>query len=101
VKRYVSGLSKADPAQDHGIPDGVFLVRVEHVQYWHAQKPHFSLLFLVLEQKTSEAAGSLHGFTPLPKPFGSSIGFYEILDTMRSYSDATRLTIRISSGSLA
>lgn len=50
MKRYISGLGKADPAPDHGIPDGVFLVRVEHAQYrWQAQKSHFSLLFLVLE----------------------------------------------------
>ena len=50
MKRYVSGLSKADPAPDHGIPDGVFLVRVERAQYrWHAQRPYFSLVFLVLE----------------------------------------------------
>ena len=50
MKRHVSGLSKADPAPDHCIPDGVFLVRVERAQYrWHAQKPYFSVLFLVLE----------------------------------------------------
>ncbi len=49
MRRYVSGLSKADPAQDHGVPDGVFLVRVERVQYRHAQKAYFSFLFLVLE----------------------------------------------------
>ena len=49
MKRHVSGLSKADPAQDHGVPDGVFLVRVERVQYRHAQKPYLSLVFLVLE----------------------------------------------------
>ena len=50
MKRYVSGLGKADPAPDHGIPDGVFLVRVERAQYrWQAQKSHFSLVFLVLE----------------------------------------------------
>ena len=49
MRRYVSGLGKADPAQDHGVPDGVFLVQVERVQYRHAQKPYLSLLFLVLE----------------------------------------------------
>jgi hypothetical protein len=49
-ERYVSGLSKADPAPEQGIPDGVSLVRVERAQYrWHAQKPYFSILFLVLE----------------------------------------------------
>ena len=49
MKRHVSGLSKADPAQDHGVPDGVFLVRVERLQYRHARKAYLSLLFLVLE----------------------------------------------------
>ena len=50
MKRYISGLSKADPAPDQGIPDGVFLVRVERAQYrWHSQKPYFSVLFVVLE----------------------------------------------------
>jgi len=52
MKRHVSGLSKADPAPDHGIPDGVFVVRVERGQYrWNAQKPYFSVLFLVLEPR--------------------------------------------------
>ena len=50
MKRYVSGLSKADPASDHDIPDGVFLVRVERAQYrWQAHKSYLSLVFLVLE----------------------------------------------------
>ena len=50
MRRYITGLSKADPAPDQGIPDGVFLVRVERAQHrWRAQKPYFSVLFLVLE----------------------------------------------------
>ncbi len=50
MKRYVSGLSKADPAPEQGMRDGMFLVRVEHAQHrWQPQKPYFSVLFLVLE----------------------------------------------------
>jgi hypothetical protein len=34
------------------LADGVYLVRVERVQYrWNAQKPHYSLRFAVLEPK--------------------------------------------------
>ena len=33
-------------------PDGVYLVRVERVQYrWHGQKPYYSVRFAVLEPK--------------------------------------------------
>ena len=50
MKRYVSGLSKADPTPDQGIPDGVFLVRVERAQHrWQAHKPYFCVQFFVLE----------------------------------------------------
>ena len=50
MKRYVSGLSKADTSPDQSIPDGIFLVRVERAQHrWRAQKPYLSILFLVLE----------------------------------------------------
>ena len=55
MKRYVSGLSKANPAPDQGIPDGIFLVRVERGQHrWQAQKPYFSVLFLVLDPKETQ-----------------------------------------------
>jgi hypothetical protein len=34
------------------LPEGLFLVRVERVRYrWHAQKPYYSLQFVVLEPK--------------------------------------------------
>jgi hypothetical protein len=52
MKRYVSGLSQASTSPVEGLPDGLFLVRVERAQYrWHAQKPYFALVFSVLEPK--------------------------------------------------
>jgi hypothetical protein len=52
MKRYVSGLSQATPCPVEGLPDGLFLARVERAQYrWHAQKPYFALVFSVLEAK--------------------------------------------------
>jgi hypothetical protein len=57
MKRYVSGLSQATSCPVEGLPDGLFLVRVERAQYrWHAQKPYFALVFSVLEPK--EFAGN-------------------------------------------
>jgi hypothetical protein len=57
MKRYVSGLSQASSSPVEGLPNGLFLVRVERAQYrWHAQKPYFALLFSVLEPK--ELAGT-------------------------------------------
>ena len=50
MRRHITGLSNADPAPEQGMPDGIFLVRVERAQHrWQFQKPYFSVLFLVLE----------------------------------------------------
>jgi hypothetical protein len=55
VKRRFPGLHQASQPQ---VPDGVYLVRVHRAQYrWHAQKPFYSLQFVVLEPK--QVAGSL------------------------------------------
>jgi hypothetical protein len=52
MKRYISGLNQANGSTIEGIPDGLFLVRVERAQYrWHAQKPYYLLRFAVLEPK--------------------------------------------------
>ena len=52
MKRYVSGLSQATTSRAESLPDGLFLVRVEHAQYcWHGQKSHYAVLFSVLEPK--------------------------------------------------
>jgi hypothetical protein len=52
VKRYVSGLSQASVSPVEGLPDGLFLVRIERAQYrWHAQKPYLAIVFSALEPK--------------------------------------------------
>jgi hypothetical protein len=52
MKRYVSGLSQASASPIEGMPNGLFLVRVERAQYrWHARKPYFAVVFSVLEPK--------------------------------------------------
>jgi hypothetical protein len=56
MKRRIQGLKEiARPSAD-GVPDGLFLVRVDRAQYrWHAQKPFYALQFSVLEPR--EIAG--------------------------------------------
>jgi hypothetical protein len=50
MNRYVSGLSQASASPVEGLPDGLFLVRIERAQYrWHAQKPYLAVVFSVLE----------------------------------------------------
>jgi len=52
MKRYVSGLNRANASATEGLPNGLFLVRVERAQYrWHAQKPFYAFVFTVLEPK--------------------------------------------------
>jgi hypothetical protein len=52
MKRYVSGLNQASASPVEGLPDGLFLVRIERAQYrWHAQKPCFAFVFSALEPK--------------------------------------------------
>jgi hypothetical protein len=52
MKRYVSGLSQASASAVEGLPDGLFLVRIERAQYrWHAQKPYFAVVLSVVEPK--------------------------------------------------
>src|SRR5438046_2524340 len=52
MRRYFESLRPADRSAIDSVPDGLFLVRVERVQYrWHAQKPYYQLGFAVLEPK--------------------------------------------------
>lgn len=52
MKRYVSGLNQASASPIKGLPDGLFLVRVERAQHrWHGQKRFYALIFSVLEPK--------------------------------------------------
>jgi hypothetical protein len=50
MKRYVSGLNQASACASDGLTDGLFLVRVERIQYrWHRQKPFYAIQFSVIE----------------------------------------------------
>jgi hypothetical protein len=50
MKRRFPGLHRT--VESDTIPDGVYLVRVEQVQYrWNAHKPFYAVRFLVLEPK--------------------------------------------------
>jgi hypothetical protein len=50
MKRYVSGLNQASACASDGLANGLFLVRVERIQYrWHRQKPFYAVQFSVLE----------------------------------------------------
>ena len=50
MKRRFAGLQEADSANP--MQDGIFLVRVQKVEYrWHAQKPFYILRLCVIEPK--------------------------------------------------
>jgi hypothetical protein len=52
MKRYISGLNQATASPTDGMPDGLFLIRVERAQHrWHGQKRFYALIFSVLEPK--------------------------------------------------
>ncbi len=50
MKRCVPGISATAEESRPAVPDGIFLVRLDHAQHrWHAQKPFYVLRLLVLE----------------------------------------------------
>jgi len=50
MKRQIAGLHAADRCANDQIPDGVFLVRVQRVQFRRqAQKPYYTLNLAILE----------------------------------------------------
>jgi hypothetical protein len=52
MRHHFDSLHPADRSAINSIPDGLFLVRVERVQYcWHASKPYYSIRFAVLDPK--------------------------------------------------
>jgi hypothetical protein len=53
MRRRFQGLHQADQSASGEISDGLFLVRVQRIQYrWHARKPYYLICFAVLEPKT-------------------------------------------------
>jgi len=52
MRRHIPGLHETDPSSCGGVPDALYLVRVDRAQYrWHAQKPHYLLRFAVVEPR--------------------------------------------------
>ena len=52
MRRYFESLRPADRSAIDSVPDGLFLTRIDRVQYrWHAQKPYYSIRFAVLEPR--------------------------------------------------
>jgi hypothetical protein len=50
MKRQISGLHAADRCAAGQIPDGLFLVRVQRIQFRRqAQKPYYTLTLVILE----------------------------------------------------
>jgi hypothetical protein len=50
MKRQITGLHAADPCAADQVPDGVFLVRVQRVQFRRqAPKPYYTLALVILE----------------------------------------------------
>jgi hypothetical protein len=50
MKRQIAGLDAADRCASDQIPDGIFLVRVQQVQFRRqAQKPYYTLNLAILE----------------------------------------------------
>ena len=61
MKRQFAGLNQANGSSTEGVPDGLYLARVQRVQYrWHKQKPYFLVRFGVLEP-ASGAGTSIAG----------------------------------------
>jgi hypothetical protein len=56
MKRRIAGLRETTVSAEDDVPDGVYLVRVDHAQYrWHPQRPFYLLRLSVLEPQ--ELAG--------------------------------------------
>src|SRR5579859_6104270 len=52
MRRRIQGLHAADQSVVAGIPDGLFLARVDRAQYrWQGQKPYYLLRLTVLEPR--------------------------------------------------
>ena len=52
MKRRLPGISATVEDSRPAVPDGIFLVRLDHAQHrWHPQKPFYVLRLLILEPK--------------------------------------------------
>jgi hypothetical protein len=52
MRRYFESLRPSDRSAINSVPDGLFLVKLDRVQYrWQGLKPYYSIRFAVLEPK--------------------------------------------------
>jgi hypothetical protein len=51
MRRYFESLRPADRSAIDSVPDGLFLVRIDRVQYRSAHKPYYQVRFAVLEPR--------------------------------------------------
>jgi hypothetical protein len=99
MKRRFQGLEETTQLAGNEVPDGLFLVRVEGVQYRrHAQKPFYWLRLAVLEPENSQVVSSPAGFTALPRPCGNSAGSCVISFMTWNCSDGRKWMRRPCSG---
>ena len=72
VRRQITGLHAADRCAADQIPDGLFLVRIQRVQFRrHAQKPYYTLAMAILEPRRLPTTSFPAGSTAARRPCGS------------------------------
>ena len=55
MKRNIDGLRAADTSNPNGVPDGIFLARVQRIQFRkYAPKSYYSVMLSILEPKRFE-----------------------------------------------
>jgi hypothetical protein len=95
MRRQIAGLHAADRCAADQIPDGLFLVRVQRVQFRRqAQKPYYTLLWPSWSPADFPGASFSAGSIAIPEPYGSSTGSFATLATMLNYSVAMKSTKR-------
>ena len=89
MRRQIAGLHAADRCAADQIPDGLFLVRVQRVQFRRqAQKPYYTLALAI--QEPGRFSGRVISSRLDCNPAGSSIGSRATLATMSNYWTATK-----------
>ena len=72
MNRYFESLGPGDVSALHSVPDGLFLVRVDHARYrWQKQKPYYEIRFVVLKPKHLIGVASRVACTARPELCGS------------------------------
>ena len=72
MRRQITGLHAADRCAADQIPDGVFLVQVQRVQFHRqAQKPYYTLALAILEPRRFAGTSFRAASIAARKPCGS------------------------------